>query len=189
MRDMTRFYVWHDSFMCVSHSYGDALKLNWSPFYHAQKMVCDMTHSSVRSCPFLRVTWLISMCDMTHSNVDLIQMTMPSNLSAVCSIRMSHVTHVNESCLTYAHFSWAEDGVHMRVAHIELSHVRKMWTSDGTDVTHMLASLSYSESGVHTHVPHIPLINKSNESCPKNEWVTLAVNQSCYIEWIMSHMN
>jgi len=77
MCDMTRFYVWHDTFLCVSHSYGGALTLKWSPFYHAQKIsMCDMTHSNVYllTCAkdgvwhdsFLCEIVSIPTCDMTH---------------------------------------------------------------------------------------------------------------------------
>jgi len=54
MCDMTHWYVWHDSFICVT-------RLTW--------LICvDMSDVSI-TCrmhdSFTRVTWLIHMCDMT----------------------------------------------------------------------------------------------------------------------------
>jgi len=50
MCDVTRWYVWHDSFICVT----------W--LIH----MCDMTHSYLWQDSFVCVTWLIHMCDMTR---------------------------------------------------------------------------------------------------------------------------
>ena len=89
-------------------------------------------------------------------------------------IRMSHVTHTNESCHTY---EWV-------VSHIRMSHV-----------THMSESCLISEQVMShiwtSHVSHM------NESCLKYEWVmshiwishVTHVNESCpTYNWVMSHI-
>jgi len=65
MCDMTRSYVWHDSFMCdMIHPYvyhDSFICVTW--LIH----MCDTTHSYVWHDSFICVVWLIHMCDMTHS--------------------------------------------------------------------------------------------------------------------------
>jgi len=53
MHDMTHWYVWYDSFTCMT----------W-PIH-----MRDMTHSYAWHDSFICVTWLIQTCDMTHSYV------------------------------------------------------------------------------------------------------------------------
>ena len=47
---MTRSYMWHDTFICVT----------WLMY------MCDTTHSHAWHDAFIRVTWFV-MCDMTHA--------------------------------------------------------------------------------------------------------------------------
>jgi len=53
MCDMTRSYVWHDSFICVT----------WLI------RMCDMTHSYIWHDSIICATWLSHVCDMTQSHV------------------------------------------------------------------------------------------------------------------------
>ena len=55
MCDMTHFYMWHDSCICVWHDI--FICVTW--LMHMR----DVTHS------FICVTWLIHMCNVTHSYV------------------------------------------------------------------------------------------------------------------------
>jgi len=114
MCDMTHFFVWHDSFKCVT----------W--LIH----MCDMTHSYVSH--MLHVTWLIymiyvtslmHMCTMTHIYYQFV--TWMSHVThwmshaahekdsrytyawVMSHIWMSHVTHMNESCHTYRRVRYA----------------------------------------------------------------------------------
>ena len=75
MCDMTRSYVWHDSFICVTwlihmrnmtHSYvwhDSFIRVTWLIYMH------DMTHSYVSDDSFICVPWLIHTCNTSHSNV------------------------------------------------------------------------------------------------------------------------
>jgi len=70
--DMTRSYVWQDSFVCVTcliHTCDMARSYVWhDSFIRVTWLIhmCDMSHSYVWYDSFTCVTWLIHMCDMTH---------------------------------------------------------------------------------------------------------------------------
>jgi len=80
MCDMTRSFVWHDSFRRVNMRHFYAWKTHqvmWDvSMWHDLRMcvtwlfhVCGVTHSCVWHDSFMCVAWLIDMCDMTHAFV------------------------------------------------------------------------------------------------------------------------
>jgi len=126
---------------------------------------------------FVCVTWLIRMCDMTHSYVCHDSLlyhtcamthywrwnahTMRSVMNeswhtyewVTSHIRMSHDTHMNESCHTY----------HVECYEWVMSHI---WMSRGT---HMNESWHTYEWGM-SQIWMRP-ITRMNKSCYTNEWV------------------
>jgi len=74
--DMTRSYVWHDSFISVTWLFHRcdmthsviALAI-WNAY--GADFTCDMTRSYVWHDSFIRVTWLVHTCGMTHSVISL----------------------------------------------------------------------------------------------------------------------
>jgi len=83
--DMTRSYVWHDTFICVT----------WLIY------MCDMTHSYVWHDSFICVTWLVRMCDMTHSCVWHDSFICVTWLILTCDMTRSYVWHDSFICVTW----------------------------------------------------------------------------------------
>jgi len=79
-------YVSLDSFTCVT----------W------RIHMCDMTHSYAWHDTGICETWRIHMCDMTYSYIWWMWRKIGLNLHEwfMCHVPKSHVTHMNESCLS-----------------------------------------------------------------------------------------
>ena len=120
-RDMTRSYMWHDSYIhvtCLTHVCDRTHSYVWHDS-------CDMAHSFLWYDSFMRVTWLIHMCDMTRSHVWHDAFICVTGLMHAASYTyewvmphtwMSHVTHVKESCHTYDYVmshTWMGHGTQM----------------------------------------------------------------------------
>ena len=100
MWDMTHSYMWHDSFICVSHDTFDMLysaactrRCYLRPFVLFDSYVWN------DSC--IRMTWLVNMCDVSHCTAQYIRG------SAVCdpscwlihTCEMTHAYMWNDSCI------------------------------------------------------------------------------------------
>jgi len=69
MCDMSHSYVWHDSYIRVTHTY-HACKVSFKGIQSLIEMhTCETTYSYAWHASFICVTWLIHMRDMTHSYV------------------------------------------------------------------------------------------------------------------------
>jgi len=77
MCDMTRSYVWRDSFTCVTwlfhrrdvtHSYVWRNSMIWVSFVWVDSIIW-VNFAEIVKQAVTRVTWLMHMCDMTHSYV------------------------------------------------------------------------------------------------------------------------
>ena len=136
MCDMTHLYVWHDSFICVTWLSNIALRLH-QHFYVFSTPVCAMTHSFIcvpwlilktrsmtnshcctsisASSSRLCAKWLIPMCGISMPYVRHVFVWVGhAAYQWAMSLRMSHVTHMNESCHTH---EWV-------MSHTWMSHVR-----------------------------------------------------------------
>jgi len=164
------------------------------------------------------VTWLMHwQCDMAHASTDMTH-TPPSgdmirlmNQLGMCTdqgcgksrhayewvksrIRMSHVTHMNESCHTRrSHVTHTNESCHTwrsHATHTNKSCHKYEWDMSHTWRSHVTRKRDTSHAWM-SHVIH------SKEPCHTHEWVmshtrrnhTTHMNESCHMhERVMSHI-
>ena len=146
---------------------------------------------------------VITMCEWNMSHTYVVK----------SHIRISHVTHTNESCHTY---KWVV-GTHVNeschtyewvMSHVWMSHVTRMheschvrsytqaceWRRAHKDhyvwmryVTNLLVR-DFKNWNTSCHTCEWVIVTHMNESCHTYEWV-MSHNESCHTyEWVMSHI-
>ena len=139
MSDVTRLYVWRDSFMygrytCVRlYEWRDSFVcVTW------RIHVCHMTHACVWHASFvicmtgIRVVCLIHMCDMTHAYEWHASFICVTWLIHMCDMTHSYVWH--DSCIWVAWLIHTCDMTHSYVWHD--SFIRVTWLMHMCDMTH-----------------------------------------------------
>ena len=117
MCDMTRSYVWRDSFIhvpCLIQGYDMDHLYGWHSCVRHDSFIrdsficvtwlihmCHVTYSYVWHDSFICVTWLIHMCDMTHSYVWHDSSTCVTWLIHMCDMTHPHVWHDSFICVTW----------------------------------------------------------------------------------------
>jgi len=138
---MTRSYVWHDSFVCVT----------WLI------QMCDMTHSYVWYDSFICVPRLIHMCDTTHSYM--------WHDSFICEMTHSYMTWLIEvshelwhESFTPSYLQWCIRRVRSHVneaCHMWMSQITWEWGMSHVNATRFLLDIctdSFTCDMPHSHV-------------------------------------
>jgi len=98
---MTRLYVWHDSFICLT--WFSRVSIRRDDVQDGGGAMCDITHSYVWHDSFISVTCVIHMCDVTHSDVwrdSFVFLSGEMMGAVICDMTHSYVWHDSFVCLS-----------------------------------------------------------------------------------------